>query len=61
MSIDPRSRSAKPRDARINMRMSTEEKADVERVAELGGETLSSFMRRVAVVEARARLAKLVR
>lgn len=54
-------RKDNPREARVELRMTVDEKADVERVASMGGETISAFMRRVAVVEARARIAKLSR
>lgn len=46
------------RDARLELRMTPEEKALVEQAAALGGEDTGSFVRRVALIEARAILAR---
>jgi uncharacterized protein (DUF1778 family) len=47
------------RDARLELRMTPEEKALIERAAALGGEDVSTFVRRVALLEARTLLARL--
>jgi uncharacterized protein (DUF1778 family) len=47
------------RDARLELRLTPEEKALVEQAAALGGEDTSTFVRRVALIEARALLAKM--
>lgn len=44
--------------ARLEVRMKPEEKAMIEQAAAYGGEDVSTFVRRVALVEARALLAK---
>ena len=49
------------REARIELRMTEEENGYVQRAAEMGGETLSAFLRRVSIIEAHARFAKLKR
>lgn len=46
------------RDARLELRMTPEEKALIEQAAQLGGEDTSQFARRVALMEARALLAR---
>lgn len=51
----------KGRDARLEIRMTLEEKALLEQAASLGGEDLSTFVRRAALVEARILTAKLGR
>ena len=47
------------RDARLDLRLRHEEKATLERAAALGGEDVSSFVRRTALTEARLLLARL--
>jgi uncharacterized protein (DUF1778 family) len=42
-----------PRDARMALRLTAEEKSLVENAAAIGGEDASSFVRRAAIVEAR--------
>lgn len=49
----------KRRDARLEIRMTPEERALLEQAAALGGEDLSTFVRRAALVEARVLTAKL--
>lgn len=51
----------KGRDARLEIRMTPEEKALIEQAAALGGEDVSTFVRRVALIEARVLLAKLAK
>lgn len=46
------------RDARLELRMTPEEKELLERAAQLGGEDTSTFARRVALIEARALIAR---
>lgn len=46
------------RDARLELRMTPEEKELLERAAKLGGEDTSTFARRVALIEARALIAR---
>lgn len=48
----------KGRDARLELRMTPEEKELLERAAQLGGEDTSTFARRVALIEARALIAR---
>lgn len=45
--------SESPREARMALRLTPEEKALVENAAALGGEDASSFVRRAAIIEAR--------
>lgn len=49
----------KGRDARLELRLTPEEKRLVEEAARLGGEDVSTFVRRVALLEARALLARM--
>jgi uncharacterized protein (DUF1778 family) len=42
-----------PRDERMALRLTGEEKAIIENAAALGGEDASSFVRRAAIIEAR--------
>lgn len=49
------------RDARLELRLTPEEKEVIERAAALGGEDTSTYVRRVALIEARTLLAKLPR
>lgn len=49
------------RHARLELRMTDEEKALLERAAKLGGEDTSQFVRRVALMEARLLEAKLAK
>lgn len=51
----------KGRDARLEIRMTPEEKALIEQAAGLGGEDVSTFVRRVALIEARVLTAKLAK
>lgn len=46
------------RDARLELRMTPDEKDLLERAAQLGGEDTSTFARRVALIEARALIAR---
>lgn len=52
-------RTSKDRTARLELRLTEEEKAILSEAAELGGEDTSTFVRRVAIVAARELLAKL--
>ena len=47
------------RTARVEMRMTEEEKAMVERAAEVGDEDTSSYMRRIVLTESKALLARM--
>lgn len=49
------------RHARLELRMTEEEKALLERAAKLGGEDTSQFVRRVALMEARLLESKLAK
>lgn len=49
----------KGRVARLELRMTPEERELIEQAAVLGGEDASGFVRRVALIEARTMLAKL--
>ena len=60
MTTPPR-KSDVPRDARMELRMTAEEKELVESAAALGSEDTSSFVRRAAIVEARRLLASVNR
>lgn len=51
----------KGRDARLEIRMTPDEKALIEAAATLGGEDVSTFVRRVALIEARVLTAKLAK
>ena len=46
------------RDARMEIRMKSDEKELIERAAAIGGEDPAQFARRVAIVEARLLIAK---
>jgi uncharacterized protein (DUF1778 family) len=48
----------KGRDARLELRLTPKEKADLTKAASIGGEDVSSFIRRVALTEARKLLEK---
>lgn len=50
-------KSETPRDARMELRMTADEKAILEEAAALGGEDTASFVRRASIVEARRLLA----
>ena len=47
------------RDARLELRMTPEEKELIERASRLGGEDTSTFARRTALIEARMILARM--
>ncbi len=49
----------KGRIARLELRMTPEERELIEQAAVLGGEDASGFVRRVALIEARTTLAKM--
>ena len=49
---------ANPREERFQMRLTAEDRAIMERGAELEGESVSMMMRRAGLKEARARIAK---
>lgn len=49
------------RHARLELRMTDEEKALLEQAAKLGGEDTSQFVRRVALIEARTLVARLAK
>lgn len=52
-------KSDKPRDERLELRLTADDKALIERAATLTGESVGSFTRRAAITEARVTIARL--
>lgn len=56
---DMAAKSDKPRDERLELRLTADDKALIERAAALTGESVGSFTRRAAITEARVTIARL--